>query len=706
MSELSEEVFVRLMPAQDHVDVDMIDAPAAFNGNSNHAAPLQASTHMTESTFVDQSEPSIAVITPPVDTPSKFIIAVDFGTTFSKVAFVCVDPEMRTRLIGPDSIHCIDHYPDIPIGISANAFTTNTSIPTELWYPLPKARVGPSSLPEPIPVDDDSDSSLEREWASSTKEDSEVKDFQPSTTQPTRLVRPAQVWGYAVQNKIVQNEGDSVDSRHITRFKLMLDESDVTQTIRQAILNDVKTLKSAKIITQPVDLITDYLTQLFQHTKSQLEQSHALREDSSIELVLCVPTLWSEKACRTMQIAIARALEASTLAKTEQGSVDNLFLVTEPEAAAAFALSGSRSLTHKRDTIQILDCGGGTVDAITYTVTQTNPLRLREVVPPKGGTFGSSFLNERLTTLLSTRLSGVELLGNSGSLDSIIRAAVVNWENGIKRKIDVTNKDQYIDSIQIYGLRADPARRFAKNRVLLDRKELKDIFRDSLMGITDIMRGQLRAADDKELTVSRVLLIGGFGQSPSLKSHLEKVLYKERNYQDLPIQLERPDYVDSAVARGAVLRALRKEDGPIRITRTSYGVLHSEYYNKSDPKHQGLRGTRDPADGQLYIKDTINWLIFKVTGRRVASKTREMRAEEAGRIIVDLTPLKAENKIQPERFHGPGDKVYEFYEVEFDLWLIVEGRNLRFEARSPQEPHSVEASAQFSIAAGFVPGTV
>jgi hypothetical protein len=69
--------------------------------------------------------------------------------------------------------------------------------------------------------------------------------------------------------------------------------------------------------------------------------------------------------------------------------------------------------------------------------------------------------------------------------------------------------------------------------------------------------------------------------------------------------------------------------------------------------------------------------------------------------MADLTFLKTNNQIKPTI--GANEKAY--YEVQFDIWLIIEARNLRFEARSPVNKDEVSASADFCIAAGFSPGT-
>lgn len=76
--------------------------------------------------------------------------------------------------------------------------------------------------------------------------------------------------------------------------------------------------------------------------------------------------------------------------------------------------------------------------------------------------------------------------------------------------------------------------------------------------------------------------------------------------------------------------------------------------------------------------------------------------EEAGRIIADMTFLRDRGMIQPiEPEEGGTWKRH--YKVEFELVMIVEGRNLRFEARPPGG--NAVAWKTVSIAAAFRPGT-
>jgi len=96
---------------------------------------------------------------------------------------------------------------------------------------------------------------------------------------------------------------------------------------------------------------------------------------------------------------------------------------------------------------------------------------------------------------------------------------------------------------------------------------------------------------------------------------------------------------------------------------------------------------------------------------------RIIGAELAGSIIVNMTFLKDEGLIEPVSAYNvqPGQRTpLRFYSVEFDLVVIVNGRNLRYEARWPKslnvesEGHltdNVVAQGQICIAASFKPGT-
>jgi hypothetical protein len=67
------------------------------------------------------------------------------------------------------------------------------------------------------------------------------------------------------------------------------------------------------------------------------------------------------------------------------------------------------------------------------------------------------------------------------------------------------------------------------------------------------------------------------------------------------------------VSLGAVLRALEKEEGPARITQSSYGFLRTEPHEPEVfQAHKEVRPTIDKLDGKRYIRNTIDWLVKKV----------------------------------------------------------------------------------------------
>lgn len=76
------------------------------------------------------------------------------------------------------------------------------------------------------------------------------------------------------------------------------------------------------------------------------------------------------------------------------------------EAAATCALHGlDPHGLQVGDTFVVCDAGGGTVDLISYTITELSPkLKVKEAAPGTGDLCGSAFLNKRFGQFLEEKL--------------------------------------------------------------------------------------------------------------------------------------------------------------------------------------------------------------------------------------------------------------------------------------------------------------
>lgn len=276
------------------------------------------------------------------DETQHFIIAIDFGTTFSSVAYVSYSgANIRSRIVS-QQIETIDQYPYNPYG----NFPCN-DVPTELWYsqrisrPVPQTR----DTVERQPAEDDGSSGENENQSSRNGSASQgsLKSSHLSSEYSHGENRRAPVfWGYGVQDQLLEADYNTDHSRHLSRFKLILDKSTHTGKLRNELSKSCSVLKRMLLINEDTDLIADYLTLLLQHTKKKLIESDGYCDSSSVELVLCIPAVWKAEAIRQMEIALTTAVANSDLGKLQHGSIDNLFIVSEPEGAAAWVLARER----------------------------------------------------------------------------------------------------------------------------------------------------------------------------------------------------------------------------------------------------------------------------------------------------------------------------------------------------------------------------
>lgn len=272
----------------------------------------------------------------------RLIVAIDFGTTFSSVSFVALPrdtqgDEMLNPHLYQSQIQSITNFPEEPrYGLAEN----RKEVPTEIWYP--KQEYLDNSLMDARNGSDDADvhmqdgDDIRGQELEDTAEDN-VEEENDEENKDT-------YWGYQIQKYLQNDDTHRNQNRRMARFKLLLDESKLTEKIRLDLGPNMKLLRKRKIIKNQEDVIADYLKYLFSHVKIQLMENHDYTLDCPIEFVLCVPPIWTPKACRIMQRNMERAICESGLGSAENDCVDNLFIVSEPEAAAAYVIASTTTI--------------------------------------------------------------------------------------------------------------------------------------------------------------------------------------------------------------------------------------------------------------------------------------------------------------------------------------------------------------------------
>ena len=168
----------------------------------------------------------------------------------------------------------------------------------------------------------------------------------------------------------------------------------------------------------PEQLVKDYLTALRHHAERVLRHKvpESALDSTPVEFVITVPAVWSDRA----QASTRRCAELAGM-----GDGSSLHIITEPEAAAMYALDAMDPHNIKvGDTFVLCDAGGGTVDLISYKVSALKPtLRITEATPGSGSLCGSTILNRIFHDFLQTKL------GNDPNWDEdVVEEAMKRFE--------------------------------------------------------------------------------------------------------------------------------------------------------------------------------------------------------------------------------------------------------------------------------------
>ncbi|KAJ5645635.1 hypothetical protein N7507_011646 [Penicillium longicatenatum] len=556
-------------------------------------------------------------------------------------------------------------------------------------------------------------------------------------------------WGYGAQQKSqeVLSSDDLNDANRPIKFTKLFLEDSLTDKNHQggssipcgpsdrSRANGVapygELSKTLEALNKSVkDVIRDYLVEILKHTKAHLAEYESFKGTSKVEFALSIPAGWPLKVSWALQEILKQAVEA-----VKFGHGFDLFLVNEPEAASAFALDmlvGAKMLV-TGETFLVCDAGGGTVDVTTYTIKSRSPFRFSETVSPAGDKCGSVYVNQAMERHFRALLGENESLKQKkiSAEEQLQHNILPVFETNLKRVFDTSKGLNGDESFVVYGLDADESKGFAKNRVKVNWCDVAGWFQYSLNQIADLIQRQIDASKHQEKAVKKIMLVGGFSQSPTLRHFLKKRFPSMRFFYH-------PDgEAETLVSRGAVYRAIDKSNGPSRHIMANIGILQiEEVINKLAAHRDAKERKRHPVNKRLYIPNCVNWVIKKgkavgfeehfterlyqvieededweFSQRLYYSVTDNVQDhyqlyhpnnkgyEEAGMISVDLTRWKEEYPIPLK-----GRKGRKYYEIQYDVRMELQGRNLKVSLVYPPG-QEVQSSLEICIAASFVPGT-
>ncbi|KAF2685161.1 actin-like ATPase domain-containing protein [Lentithecium fluviatile CBS 122367] len=491
---------------------------------------------------------------------NRLVIGLDFGTTYSGVAYCEADSHTTAR--NASQIQVVTNWPGLTRG-------DNEKVPSRISYGLPP--------------------------------NTEIK------------------WGNLINHKTkgvhalmkLRLDGSTKKSKHL---KVLL--AFLTSNFEGLNLDDLDSDDEEAPPEYPgkdaVDMVADYLGLVREHVFKELGEKYGVSVLASLdkEVVVTVPAVWSERAKDQTLKAVTRAHFNET----------KLMLVTEPEAAAIYALKEMQEGARKADVgvgdnFVLCDAGGGTVDLISYQVTQTHPLfRIEEAAVGSGDKCGASYVDKEFLSWLerwigkeSYKKIPEEKLRHGSNMMTIFEA-VKNHFSGADDEIEIRLPREC-------GIEDDESRNIEDQTLTLSSAQMREIFDPCVNRTLELIDGQIasiiRAKRNKP---KMVLVVGGFGRNAYLFKKIEEYC-RERD-----ILARKPNFSWSAVARGAVCRGLEAPSTglvAVRLARKHYGTPISQLFRE---------GVHHPDDayiseltGMKYAKSQMCWLVDK--GERLPEDT-------------------------------------------------------------------------------------
>ncbi|RVD85378.1 uncharacterized protein DFL_003702 [Arthrobotrys flagrans] len=299
-----------------------------------------------------------------------------------------------------------------------------------------------------------------------------------------------------------------------------------------------------------------------------------------IHFIFTVPAIWGHQAQQATKMAATRAGFCSrmsdTLSLVSEPEAAATY-VLKAMHAANFSRVSTRAMPSLQEgnTFVVCDAGGGTVDLISYEVEEVRPsFKLKETAVGTGAKCGSSYIDEGFLQLLRRKIGPAFDNDRIWNKKDIGRgSSLMKTFDSIKRSFGQTNNDVWFIELPA-EVADDEENGIVDNELEFTAEELKALFDPVVDNVVRLVRDQVDCIHNAMKDVSAIFLVGGFGES----QYLYQRLVKFANDYNPPLTVINPKESWSAIMRGAIVRALHPVVRSRRL-RHHYGFACSFEYD-------------------------------------------------------------------------------------------------------------------------------
>ncbi|UPK98335.1 hypothetical protein LCI18_009270 [Fusarium solani-melongenae] len=476
--------------------------------------------------------------------------------------------------------------------------------------------------------------------------------------------------------------------------------------------------------TEAVRCATDYLREIYRHTKQTYEEMTGTLDwaSSSVLFLFSVPTTWRGLDVSNTFKATIRAAGFGTEGPRHSAQID----LTEAEAAAVDTLKSSVVGFRAGDVFLTIDAGGGTTDFSLVQVTKVDNgvPQMSQIAEVSGIGTGSTLIDTAFEGLVEQRLAAnpdVPTNISSGLASKMMKSERFKT---IKHFIGDPSSVYQVHTIAMPGVSNDfnhQRLRAERGCMLFDNNEIQALFDPHVERITSKIREQLDwlVQNGRSEQVSYMVLSGGLGSSKYVQRRIREYFSRFTHPNARQVRVIASANPQTTVVRGLLQDYKQKmETGnmPVLATyiaRASYGVVVREPY--SPDRHIGEQLEQDQFDpNQTWAVNQIEWVIRKgdtidptapltkqfirrlSPGQTAASFNTQIvtsrneikvlpqsllkgGVKRLCRVESNLTGLKPDELVLMKKRGGCFRQGYKYYKCIFDVRVIVAPADLRFE---------------------------